>query len=139
MCKGYVNDQVFHYWGCIFPVHLKRLGLDNKHKILIMDGHGSHIHNLPFIYDMYQNNITVAVLESHTTHAMQPIDKYPFETFKTHFNDLLEQCCANNEGIPLPKACWKFSNDSSQHQGSIQGNRHLPTQPKSYTIEKICG
>ena len=71
-----------------------------------MDGHGSHVYNLPFVDDMYQNNISVAILESHTTHTTQPMDQYPFKSFKTHYNDNLEEWCANNEGDPLPKSAF---------------------------------
>ena len=104
--KGYVNDKVFHYWGRIFLAHLGRLELldGDKYNILIMDGHGSHIYNLPFVDDIFQNNVAVALLESHTMHTTQPMDQYPFKSFKMYFNELLEQWCANNEGIPLPKA-----------------------------------
>ena len=88
----------------MFIAHIRRLGLDKKHITLIMDGHGSNVYNLPFVYDMYQNNISVTILESHTTHATQLMDQYPFESFKTHYNDILEEWCANNEGNPLPKS-----------------------------------
>ena len=71
-----------------------------------MDGHRSHIYNLPLVYDMYQHNVSVTVLESHTTHATQLMDQYPFEAFKVHFNDLLKDWCENNEGMPLPKAAF---------------------------------
>ena len=104
--KGYVNDALFHYWGRMFIAHIRRLGLDKNHIALIMDGHGSHVYNLPFVDDMYQNNISVAILESHTTHATQPMDQYPFKSFKKHYNDNLEEWCANNEGDPLPKSAF---------------------------------
>ena len=55
---------------------------------------------------MYQHNVSVDVLELHTTHVTQPLDQYPFEAFKVHFNDLLEDWCENNEGMPLPKAAF---------------------------------
>ena len=71
-----------------------------------MDGHGSHVYNLPFVNDKYQNNISVAILESHTTHTTQPMDEYPFKSFKTHYNDNLEEWCANNEGDPLPESAF---------------------------------
>ena len=89
----------------MFIAHIRQLSLD-KHITLIMDEHHSNVYNLPFVYDMYQNNISVAILESHTTHATQPMDQYPFESFKMHYNDVLEELCANNEGIPLPKSAF---------------------------------
>ena len=89
----------FSLLGRMFIAHIRRLGLDKNHIALIMDGHGSHVYNLPFVDDMYQNNISVAILESHTTHATQPMDQYPFESFKKHYNDNLEEWCANMKGI----------------------------------------
>ena len=90
----------------MFIAHIRQLGVDKKHITLIMDGHGSHVYNLPFVYDMYQNNISVAILESHTTHTTQPMDQYPFESFKTHYNDILEEWCTTNGRIPLPKSAF---------------------------------
>ena len=90
----------------MFIAHIRQLGLDKKHIALIIDGHGSHVYNLPFIYDMYQNNISVAILESHTTQATQLMDQYPFKSFKTYYNDIPEEWCTNNEGNPLPKSAF---------------------------------
>ena len=65
-------------------MHLRRLGLldDDKYNVLIMDGHIFHIYNLPFIDDMFQNNVGVALLESHTMHTTHLIDQYSFKPFK---------------------------------------------------------
>ena len=83
--KGYINHAVFYFWGKMFLAHLKRLGLEKKQCVLIIDGHGSHVYNLLFVYNKYQHNVSVAVLELHTTHVTQPLDQYPFEAFKAHF------------------------------------------------------
>ena len=47
-----------------------------------MDGHGSHVYNLLFVYDMYQHNVSVAVFESYTTHVTQPLNHSFFSVFE---------------------------------------------------------
>ena len=51
----------------MFLANLKRLGLADDQNILLMDGHGSHSYNLPFIDDMFTNNVHITLYEPHTT------------------------------------------------------------------------
>ena len=111
-----------------------------------MDGHGSHVYNLPFVNDMYQNNISVAILESHTTHATQPMDQYPFKLFKTHYNDNLEEWCANNEGDPLPKSAffgvfqctWDRAMTPHNIRAGFCVTGIYPINPRAIPPRKIC-
>ena len=147
MKKGYINDTVFHFWGKMFLGHLKRLGLEKEQCVLIMDGLGSHICNLPFVYDMYQHNVSMAVLESHTTRTTQLMDQYPFEAFKVHFNDLLKDWCENNEGTPLPKAAFFSVFEPAWQMAMTQHNVHsafrvtgiFPLNPRAIPPEIFVG
>ena len=110
-----------------------------------MDGHGSHVYNLPFVYDMFQNNISVAILESHTTHATQPMDQYPFKSFKTHYNNILEEWCTKNEGNPLPKSAffsvfqpaWERSMTPHNIGASFRVTGIYPINPRAIPPEKF--
>ena len=110
-----------------------------------MDGHGSHVYNLPFVDDMYQNNISVAILESHTTRATQSMDQYPFESFKTHYNNNLEEWCANNEGNPLPKSAffsvfqpaWERAMNLHNIHAGFQVTGIYPINPRAIPPEKF--
>lgn len=100
--KGYINDELFYFWGKMFLANLHRQKFENEHHILLMDGHGSHVYNLPFIDDMFQNNVHVVLHDAHTTHATQAMDQYPFESFKAAYKKELTAWCENHAGQVLP-------------------------------------
>ena len=93
---------------------------------------------------MYQN-ISVAILESDTTHATQPMNQYPFESFKMHNNDNLEEWCTNNEGIPLPKSAFFGVFQPAWEKAMIPHNIHTafrvtgiyPINPRAIPPEKF--
>ena len=108
------------------------------------DGQASHMYKLPFIDDMYQNKVIVTILESQTTHATQPLDQYPFESFKTNYNDELEEWCGNNDGMPLPKSAsfsvfvpaWKCSMTPHNSQASFRVMGIYPINPHGIPADK---
>ena len=46
--KGYITKSRFHQYGVHFIKFLKHEGLANTKNLLIIDGHKSHLYNLPF-------------------------------------------------------------------------------------------
>ena len=78
-------------------------------------------------------------------HAMQPMDQYPFESFKMHFNDLIEQWCTNNEGIPLPKAAffavfkptWDMAMTPHNIKAAFEVTGIYPLSPRAIPSEKF--
>ena len=46
--KGYITKSKFHEYGLKFIRYLKENGLANQKNLLIVDGHKSHLYNLPF-------------------------------------------------------------------------------------------
>jgi len=57
---------------------------------LFLDGHSSHIYNLDFTELMTANNVDPFMFPAHTTHCLQPTDKWFFKSFKNNWT---------NEGI----------------------------------------
>ena len=45
--KGYIMKSQFHEYGLAFLRYLKANGLADKTNLLILDGHKSHLYNLP--------------------------------------------------------------------------------------------
>ena len=131
----------------MFLAHLKRLGLEKQQCVLIMDGHGSYTYNLLFVYDMYQHNVSMAVLALHTTHATQPMDQYSFETFKVHFNDLLKDWCEKSKGMSLPKAAifsvfepaWQLVMTQHNTCSAFHVTGIFPLNPWAIPLEKFVG
>ena len=70
--KGYITKSRFHQYGEHFIKFLKHEGLANRKNLLIVDGHKSHLYNLPFYEAMRANGIEV----------LQPLDSIPFTQLK---------------------------------------------------------
>ena len=68
--KGYITKSKFHEYILKFIKYLKDNGLANQKKLLIVDGHKSHLYNLPFYKAMISNNIEVLTILPHTSHLL---------------------------------------------------------------------
>ena len=109
--KGYITNEVFFEWGKMFVDHLRMNDLLGKTNMLILDGHGSHVYNMPFIDLMMDHDVIVFTLLPHTTHVTQPIDQCPLAIFKRFYNFKIEVWCRQHKGKPLPKCdFWKVFN-----------------------------
>ncbi|KAM4055601.1 DDE superfamily endonuclease [Hirsutella rhossiliensis] len=71
--NGWSCDALgLHWLQRIFDCHTKQKA-GRAYRLLILDGHNSHI-NLKFIDYADRNRILIAVLPSHSTHRLQPLD-----------------------------------------------------------------
>ena len=78
--NGWVNKDLFVNWTEIFVSTSPKD--DEKHHILFLDGHRSHVYNLDFIELMKWNKVDVWCFPAHTTHWLQPADKIFFRSLK---------------------------------------------------------
>ena len=85
--KGYITKNQFHEYGLSFINFLKANRLVDKTNLLIVDGHKSHLYNLPFYEAMRANNIKILTFPLHTSHIIQPLDSVPFAQFKKILED----------------------------------------------------
>lgn len=70
--NGWTCDALGLAWlTSVFHRHTKDKG--NRRRLLIVDGHSSHV-NMGFIDTADSLRILVAILPSHTTHRLQPLD-----------------------------------------------------------------
>ena len=89
--KGYITKSKFHEYGLKFIKYLKDNGLANQKNLLIVDGHKSHLYNLPFYEAMISNNIEVLTIPPHTSHLLQALDLVPFAQFKKYWEHNLRK------------------------------------------------
>ena len=83
--KDYITKSKFHKYGLHFIKYLKNTGLAKWKNLLIIDGHKSHLYNLPFYEAMRANGIEVLKIPPHTSHLLQPLDSIPFSQFEKHW------------------------------------------------------
>ena len=76
--KGYITKSRFHQIALAFIKYLKANGLADKTNLLILDGHKSHLYNLPFYEAMRANNVEILTIPPHTSHIIQPLNSVPF-------------------------------------------------------------
>ena len=57
----------------VFHEHTKAKAGRKKKRLLILDGHGSHV-NLDFVNLADKHRIAIAVLPPHSTHRLRPLD-----------------------------------------------------------------
>ena len=77
---GYSNDDLSMEWLYHFDRH-SRPKTTGAWRMLVMDGHGSHLYK-DFIQYCHDNNIIPFQLPPHTTHLLQPLDIVCFQPLK---------------------------------------------------------
>ena len=87
--RGYITKSKFHEYGLHFVKFLKANGLADKTNLLIIDGHKSHLYNLPLYEAMRANNIEILTIPPHTSHLLQLLDSVPFAQFKKYWESNL--------------------------------------------------
>ena len=87
--RGYITKSKFHKYRLHFVKFLKANGLVDKTNLLIIDGHKSHLYNLPLYEAMRVNNIEILTIPPHTSHLLQPLDSVPFAQFKKYWESNL--------------------------------------------------
>jgi hypothetical protein len=80
--NGWIDAELFYQYGNIFYNWLKSRRLLDKQNLVVMDGHGSHSYNHPFLMVMKNAGIEVLSLPPHSSHFLQPLDQAPFHILK---------------------------------------------------------
>ena len=98
--SGWTNDVLGAQWLENFEVW-SRDKLDNPQRdwrLLIVDGHGSHV-TLRFFDICYQKRIILAVFPPHATHRLQPLDIGIFRPFAMKYSQHLDQWVNDRLGL----------------------------------------
>lgn len=81
--SSYINSELFVRW---FKEHfLPKKPMTGK-TILILDGHTSHSNSIDLLDLANENEVIIICLPSHTTQALQPLDRSFFKPLKTFYN-----------------------------------------------------
>lgn len=91
--SAYINTELFIRWFKEIFLVKKSPGVN----LLIVDGHASHCTSLELLELADRNNVVLLCLPSHTTHALQPLDRAFFSPLKQYFNQET-QAAMKNEG-----------------------------------------
>lgn len=90
--NGWTNDKLGELWlKEVFNRHTKSLG---THRLLILDGHGSHA-TAEFDHFCMQNNIIPLYLPPHSSHMLQPLDVACFGPLKKVYGQRIQDLIRN--------------------------------------------
>ncbi|XP_077660626.1 transposase [Aspergillus fumigatus Af293] len=100
--NGWISDELAHQWPQSFIKATNERTKRGEKRILIFDGHGSHL-TVDFLQTCEDNGVIPFGFLPHTTHLCQPLDGKPFLSYKQHFRRI------NNElsywaGEPVGKS-----------------------------------
>lgn len=100
--SGWTNDEVGLAWLEQVFNRFTKTKARRKYRLLILDGHGSHL-TMDFInyYDM--NKIILAVLPPHSTHMLQPLDVVMFKPLSSAYSKELTKYLHNSQGLAFTK------------------------------------
>jgi hypothetical protein len=101
---GWTNNDLGLAWlEQVFDRYTKEKAR-RKYRLLIVDGHGSHL-TKEFLEYCHQNRIIVAILPPHSTQTLQPLDVVCFKPLSSSYSNELDNHLQDSQGLsPLSKA-----------------------------------
>lgn len=104
--SGWTNDSLGFEWLKYFDRRSReKLDSSNDYRLLILDGHGSHMTVRSFEYCI-KHRILLAVFPPHSTHRLQPLDITMFRPFAMNYSKHL-----NNWFVDRMGACRVSKSD----------------------------
>jgi len=99
--NGWTSNRIALGWlNCVF---LPQTQTDTKrHRMLIMDGHGSHI-DIEFMWICKQNKVQLVFLPPHSSHVLQPLDLGVFSPLKTRYRRTISELSCLDDAAPVKK------------------------------------
>jgi DDE superfamily endonuclease len=97
---GWTNNEMGFSWlTTLFDVETKKKAGNGRFwRLLILDGHGSHI-NMNFLDWCHKHRILVAAFPSHSTHRLQPLDVSLFSPLSTYYSQELNNLICESQGL----------------------------------------
>lgn len=125
--SAYVNAELFQKWLVQHFVPRKPQGK----VLLILDGHSSHTNSAEMLETAEENGLILFCLPSHSTQALQPLDRSFFKPFKTFY-------AAETQNWMLANKEKKISRSVA---GRLIGNAWIRAATPSNAISgfKACG
>ncbi|EED17444.1 pogo transposable element, putative [Talaromyces stipitatus ATCC 10500] len=88
--NGWTTDQIGLEWLKTHFIPYINGRTVGKYRMLILDGHGSHL-TPEFDHICTENNIIPVCMPPHSSHLLQPLDVGCFAVLKRHYGQLVEQ------------------------------------------------
>jgi hypothetical protein len=96
--SGWTNNELGLAWLKQVFKRFTREKAGYKWRLLILDGHGSHL-TMNFIEYCYQQRILLAVFLPHSTHSLQPLDVVMFKPLSSAYSHSLTTYLHKSQGL----------------------------------------
>ena len=101
--SGWTNNDIGLAWLEQVFDRYTREKTRRKHRLLVVDGHGSHL-TMDFIKCCDDNKILLAIFPPHSTHTLQPLDVVCFKPLSSNYTKELTQHTHQSMGwLPFKK------------------------------------
>lgn len=136
--KGWTNEDLGLSWlsKILEPNTAEKAG--NGRRLLIVDGHSSHV-NMKFIDFCDKHNIILVVFPPHSTHRLQPLDVGIFSPLATAYSNQINQIIQSSSGFTritkrsfwsIFREAWKKSLTPENICSSFAATGIYPFQPE---------
>ena len=88
--SGWMTDTNFEAWFLKIYLPYSAEAAGSNHRILIFDGHNSHI-TYRTVKAAMDNDVSIVCLPPHCSHALQPLDVAVFRSFKVAYSKACQQ------------------------------------------------
>jgi hypothetical protein len=119
--SGWTNNKMGYQWLVKHFDPLTRA--DSARRLLIVDGHGSHV-TTKFASYCFNNNINLLIMPAHCSHKLQPLDVALFKPLKKAMSNLARraQAFAGEGGLRSTKHDWTKDLAHARYQAFTKPN-----------------
>ena len=121
--KGWTCNKIGEEWikRCFEPLTRAKANDGNLKRLLVVDGHGSHV-TAPFIRFCIDHNILILLMPPHSSHLCQPLDVGVFSPLKLRMSQQLDEIM--RFGVPSIKKfewanCYRTSRPIAMTESNI--------------------
>jgi hypothetical protein len=113
--KGWTSNEIGLQW--LKTIFIPETQPEDKEwRILVVDGHGSHI-TVDFLFECHRYQIRPVFLPPHTSHCTQPLDLTCFSPIKTRYRAEIAQLASLTDSSKVKKesftACYNKAREES--------------------------
>lgn len=98
--KGWINHELALEW--LQRVFIPETHVEGQARLLILDGHGSHVSN-DFMWECFYHNIYLLYLPAHSSHITQPCDLSCFSVLKGAYRRHIGNLAFLTDSSPIGK------------------------------------
>jgi hypothetical protein len=93
----------------------------NEPRLLILDGHGSHMTE-EFLFECYNNNIFLIFLPAHASHVLQPLDVAVFSPLKYAYRRFISDLASIADSSNIGKISFLYNYYKARKEALTKSN-----------------